>query len=348
MSLTSVLIIGEDSPGALYHSYRRGFESLGVEVTGYCPHDARRRGSPLERSRVARRLMPAATARGVNERLIDELAGVRPELILVLKGEQLARETVRHLRKASGARIVNYYPDDPFTQIRSNRLLFGEEVLAAYDVCFTFARHLMPRYREAGVADVRYLPFARDPAMHWPDPDPVPAEHDIVFIGNLDKERVEWLEAVADHDIVIFGEYTHAAIPRVHPLRRATFKPGVYGGQFARAINSGTIALNVMRHQNARSHNMRSFESPACAAFTLSQRTPELTDLFREDEEIIFFGSRDELRAKVAHWLAAPAAARNEVALAGFRRVEHDTYDRRAEAIIEAVMENSVKSRMAR
>lgn len=337
MMVSNVLIVAEDAPGALYHSYRRGFEELGVSVTGYCPVTARTRGSQFERSRVARRLMPQRVASLLNERVADDLATAKADLVLVLKGEQFTAKTIRHLKAVSGAPVVNFYPDDPFADVRSSRLVFGPEVLASYDLCFTFARHLLPSYQAAGVRDARYLPFARDPGMHSPAAAVAEPDFDIVFIGNLDAERVGWLEAVADHKLVIYGEYTAKAIHGSSPLRRATFLPAVYGDGFAHAIRRGKIALNVMRKLNTGSHNMRSYESPACAAFTLSQRTPELVDLFREDEEVVFFGSREELRAKVAKWAGASSEERDRIALAGFRRVEHDTYARRAETIVTSL-----------
>ena len=336
MSVFSVLIVGEDVPGSLYRSYRRGFEQLGVEVQGYCPVQARDRGTLLSRSRVGRRLFGSRVAAEFNERVCDELAAAKPGLTLVLKGEMFSAKTVQHLRAVTKSPVVNFYPDDPFSRTRSNRLVFGPGVLASYDLCFTFARHLMGSYREAGVADVRYLPFARDPELHGPAPGFEVPRHEIAFIGNLDAERIYWLEAIANHDVVVFGEHTRKALRRGSALRGMTFLPAVYGAGFARAIRQGVIALNVMRRQNAMSHNMRSFESPACAAFTLSQRTPELVQLFREDDEIVCFGSPEELRSKVAHWLAAPPGARDAIAARGFLRVEHDTYAKRAQAILEA------------
>jgi len=79
---------------------------------------------------------------------------------------------------------------------------------------------------------------------------------------------------------------------------------------------------------------MRSFESPACGAFTLSQRTPELTTLFAEGDEVACFETMDELREATARWLA-DAPARATVAQAGYERVRDDTYARRACTLLE-------------
>ena len=79
---------------------------------------------------------------------------------------------------------------------------------------------------------------------------------------------------------------------------------------------------------------MRSFESPACGAFTLSQRTPELSELFIEGEHLACYSGVDELRDATARWLA-DARARNAIAAAGFARVRDDTYARRASTMLQ-------------
>ena len=348
MTIRHVLIYGEDHPGSLYQSYRDGFEELGVSVTGYCPSQALARALPAARYRIARRLLHGVAAARLNHQVREDLSAQSADLILVLKGAHLSADTIRHLRTATAAPVANYYPDDPFSEVRSNRLAHGPATLASYDACFTFARHLMPAYRSVGVRTIEYLPFARDPRLHSPATDVGEPDFDIVFVGNLDEERARWLEAVADYRIVVFGEHTRQALGRRSRLRGAVFKPGVYGQDFARAIRRGAIALNVMRLQNAGSHNMRSYESPACRAFTMSQRTPELVELFREGEEVICFGSTTELRDQVATWLGRSASERDAIAEAGFRRVEHDTYTRRAETIMQTVMRQPVDRSAAR
>lgn len=328
-----VLIVGEDAPGALSNSYAHAFRSLGAEVARHCTARAYAGALPGAGTRVGRRLMGPVVARAFNRRLRDDLGGVRADLVLVVKGEKLSPETVHALRRGTGAPVVNFYPDDPFSELRSNRLAHGPELLAAYDACFTFARHLIPAYREAGVGRVFHLPFARDPEQHAPVSMVGEPEFDVVFAGNLDEERVRWLEPLAGFRLAVFGEHTERALPRGSALRGAAFLPAAYGPALARALARGAVSLNVMRLQNARSHNMRSFESPACGVFTLSQRTPELVELFREGEEVACFGSEAELVEQARYWLTRPEE-RRRVAEAGFRRVEHDTYAVRAREIL--------------
>jgi len=156
-----------------------------------------------------------------------------------------------------------------------------------------------------------------------------------VFVGNLDPDRVRFLDALAqDYRVGVFGERTATVVPKGSALARATFAPAAYGDDLARALACGAISLNVMRPQNSRSHNMRSFESPACRAFTLSQRTPELSQLFVEGEHVVCFSDIDELRAAIARWLP-DARARSAIAAAGYARVRDDTYARRASTMLQ-------------
>ena len=326
-----VLIVGEEAPGALADSYARAFRALGAGVARFCT----RRGArlPGTGTRVGRRLLAPLAARALNAR-IRRLARGGADLVLVVKGEEIEPATVDALRRGTGAPVVNFYPDDPFSTLRSNRLRHGPAVLGAYDHCFTFARHLMDGYRRLGAA-VSYLPFAWDPALHAPTAaagEPL----DAVFVGNLDAERVRWLEAVDPARLAIFGEHTRAALPRGSRLAGARFFPAVYGRDMAALLARSRISVNLMRTQNAGSHNMRSWESPACGAFTLTQRTPELAELFRDGEEVAFFATPAELAASVDAWLARPAD-RARIARAGLRRVQGESYEARAAAILRTV-----------
>jgi len=184
---------------------------------------------------------------------------------------------------------------------------------------------------------VYYLPFARDPALHAPISAPNTPAFDVVFVGNLDTDRVRFLDAVArDYRVAVFGERATVSVPRDSALARATFAPAAYEQDLSRALACGAISLNAMRPQNSRSHNMRSYESLACGAFTLSQRTPELCELFVEGEQMVCFGDVDELREAVARWLP-DARGRAAIAAAGFARVRDDTYARRACTMLEAI-----------
>lgn len=327
--MTRVLLVSDLSTDGLHDSYARGFAAIGGDVVSF----------PLSRGhgvRGLRRLRARLVARRANRDLVPFALGARPDVVLVLKGKELRGETVARLRGALGVPVCNFYPDDPFSVSRSNAPDDGPEVLTAYDRCFSFARHLLPRYEAMGAA-ADYLPFARDPALHAPLAPRVAPDLDLVFVGNLDERRVAMLEPLSPFRIGIFGERVRQAVPTASPLARAAlFGPAAYGRALAATLGRGRISINVMREQNRGSHNMRSFESPACGAFTLSERTPELAELFAADRELAYFDGAADVADRAAAWLAR-REERDAIARAGFGRVEHDTYACRARVVLRAV-----------
>jgi spore maturation protein CgeB len=316
-------------PGSIAHSFVRAFKSIGWQASLFALSPAGAQGNGLL-ARARARVAAHARKESLNRSLAAEARRLGPDLTLVLKGHRLSAETIRAVREASSMGAVNYYPDDPFSESRVNRA--GAGVLREYSACFTFARHLLPSYSAAGVKRAFYLPFARDPDLHSP-PAETHHEFDAVFVGNLDADRVSWLESIADYRIAIFGQLTKTAVPSRSRLAGATFFEPVFGHDLVAALSRGKVSLNFMRQQNILSHNMRSFESPACNAFTLSQRTPELLALFDDGIEIDTFAERAELRDRLDAALHDDER-RARISAAGFARVEHDTYARRAETIL--------------
>ncbi len=341
-----VVIAGVDAPGGLMHSFANAFGRQGAAVRTWC-YVRGAYASPFGAlaTRALWRLAPSVMSRRANARMAEALRDATSDLVVVLKGQFVLPETVDTIRRATGAVVVNYYPDDPFEADASMGLTGGPSVLRAYDRCYTFAQHLVEEYRRHGVTDVEWMPFARDIDQHSFVPAIEPPEFDAVFVGNLDSERVRWLEAVAArHRVGIFGEHTLAAVPAASPLRRATFLPAAYEAELGKALARGAVSLNVMRLQNRFSHNMRSYESLACGAFTISQWTPELERMFRDGEEVVFAKSPEEMAALVGAWLPR-RERRRAVAAAGFARVADDTYDARARTMLDYVGASGVSRR---
>ena len=333
-----VTILGVDAPGGMMRSFARAFGREGTAVRSWClVREAYR--SPLGSfaTRVLWRLAPSMMTARANRRIVDAIAAAETDLVLVIKGQFILPATIETIRRETGAVVVNYYPDDPFEADSSKGMVAGVESLASYDRCYTFARHLVDEYRRRGIAEVEWMPFARDIDQQWPVPAVNPPEFDAVFVGNLDGDRVRWLEAVAArYRLAIFGELTRAVVPARSPLRRATFLPAAYESDLGPALARGAASLNVMRHQNRLSHNMRSYESLACGAFTISQWTPELETMFRDGHEVVFARSPDEMADLVGYWRTR-RDERLAIARNGFARVADDTYDLRARAILQVI-----------
>ena len=94
------------------------------------------------------------------------------------------------------------------------------------------------------------------------------------------------------------------------------------------------MILNILRLQNEGSHNMRTFEIPACKGFMMTTRTDEQNAFFLEGKDIACFSSEEELRQKVDFYLQQDKL-RHEIAGNAYRKVKKHTYYERAEKILE-------------
>lgn len=325
------------------HSYARGFRELGHSVETYCLAGALSSITKIPSNRITASAFARRRAGRLSAKVVDDLRYAEADLVFVLKGEHLRPEAVSAIKSVLGCAVVNFYPDDPFSENHVNRLVFGAPVLREYDMCYTFARRLVHTYRAVGIDAACWLPFARDPALHGPGFDTKPPEADVVFVGNLDRPRAAWLEPLSDLRLAIYGDLraNRRAVRAWKRKDRLVLEPPAIGDQMARALARGAISINILREQNRGSHNMRSFESLACGAFTLSERSGEIQALFSEGVHLVTFGSPEELRTQVERWLRDPEG-RRRIAMAGFRRVEHDTYAERCRKVLARVRGSSV------
>ena len=81
---------------------------------------------------------------------------------------------------------------------------------------------------------------------------------------------------------------------------------------------------------------MRSFEQPACGAFSLVTRTDALLEIFTEGENVECFDSVAEAREKIRYYLTHETE-RQKIAAAGYKLVIEGghTYLDRARQLIE-------------
>jgi glycosyltransferase involved in cell wall biosynthesis len=331
-----VLIMGHDEPGSLMRSYAGGFRERGLSVETYCLAKALASITRLPRRRPVDVALARRRGARLSRKVVDDHRGVRADLALVLKGEYLRAEAVSAMRVELGCPVINLYPDDPFSGVAVNRLVFGPAVLRAYDGRYTFSRRLVGAYRRAGVSEVEWLPFARDPALHAPFRATGPPKADVVFVGNFDQARAEWLSALERFRVVVHGDLriNRRMARRVRGLRGFILRSPAVGPEMSRALANGAISVNVLREQNKGSHNMRSFESLACGAFTISEDSEEIRSLFEDGVHLVTVRDPAELAAAAVRWLRDPVG-RARIAEAGFRRVEHDTYTRRCDFLLE-------------
>ena len=294
--------------------------------------------------RIMTRMMggrPASYWR-LNRELLARARAFKPDLILIGKGRFLSPRTIRAIKSSTGAKLVNWASDDPFSPQNSSNDL--RRSIPFYDLYVSPRRAALDDIRRAGCPQVAYVRFGYKPEVHFPDnaaaSDAARFSCDVAFIGGADTDRAPYFELLLSEfpnlRLNLYGSKWNR-----YPKLRAHWRGEVFGRDFRLAASGAAIVVNLVRRANRDDHVMRTFELPACGAFVLEERTPTHEQLFEDGKEAVLFTSGTELVDYVRAWLPRDQE-RQLIADAGRRKVVegHNSYgDRLREILLAAGIE---------
>jgi spore maturation protein CgeB len=294
-------------------------------------------------SRIARRIFLPRLVSEYNDSVLQAAELFRPDIFIALKGRWLQPKTLQLLR-SKGLSLYNYYPDT--SAFSHGKLL--PRTLPEYDCVFYskpfWYADVSKRLRlKAG----SFLSLGYDPLLHRPmeldarDFSDYGCDVGIIATHTIHKERLlnALIEIRPDLDLSIWGRYWRENCKSTALLKHIRGFPLV-GDSYAAAVQCVRINLGIMSGPWAGASSgdlttARSYEIPACGGFMLHERTSEVLELYREDEEIACFDSVAELAQKIDYYLAHPAD-RERIARAGHKRcVPAYSYDNRVSAMLD-------------
>lgn len=223
----------------------------------------------------------------------------RVEAILIVKGQLLTRRALRSLRDTAGCPLICWNPDSPFDPAISNCGGGILEAVGMYDLYITWSSSLRERISLRGQHCVT-IPFGADwgvgrelpdERMRWLAGRPV-------FAGSFTKERLDLLRPLRRQGLVIFGNHWP-------PGSGIDVRPAVLGSSYTNVIRTAACAINLLRPQNRDSHNMRSFEIPACGGRQLAPWTGDHVRLLPSTHVTLFDDARVDLESAVEVALTA-------------------------------------------
>ena len=236
---------------------------------------------------------------GFQRELTKLLVVHKPQLVLVTGILPLARKVFCCIKR-DGGHIVNYLTDDPWNPIHRRRCFIKN--LHLYDHIFSTKQALRKRLEAEGVQSTSWLPFAYDPCLHHPPIQQQQDGADVVFVGTGAKERLPWLEAVADLPGIkrrIHGNnWQRISTPGWKQ------EPALIGEPYCEALNSARVVLGLLRKANGDLSTDRSYEIGAIGACGLYQDSIEHRQLLPNYPEEGFFSTPAQLKARVQQILS--------------------------------------------
>ena len=338
-----ILVIGPLNEGELALSYARAFERLGMEVVRFDSERALRQASRLAGNRLLRRAMRSRLWNAVNREAMRVAQDVRPALTFAVKCSFFHPETVREIRRITGAPFVNCYPDNPYMGItwdpREASALRRDliDVLRQYSLLFMWERSLLERLQRDGV-ESRYLTFAVDSDVFQPRAlseglrcEDCNTMHEVAFVGTYTRSRGAEVMAIRRHVVAIWGIHWPRKWRGLSGQHRA--HPPVWGNAVSEIYARAPVALNVLNAESLDGANMRSFEIPGSGGVMLARYSREQDEIFPENEAAAYYRSPEQIDDKIDE-LLRDADLRARLRRNAIRIAAEQTYDVRAATVL--------------
>lgn len=246
----------------------------------------------------------------VRRYVLDRMKHDRYDVCVVSHGELVGPSLLRALRPRVGA-LINYNGDNPFVARDHNRWRLFRKAMHLYDLHGTPRVSTAEEGERLGLNMLRFVHCA-DEVVHKPRPfspeDQGRYGSDVSFIGTWMPERGPFVCGLLDAGVAIriFGGNWHKA-PEYERLKHAIVIPHLLGDEdYVRAIQYAKIALGFVSIANKDFHTGRSTEVPSIGTLLCAMRTDQHMELYREDQEAVFWDDMDDCAAKCRQLIANP------------------------------------------
>ena len=261
----------------------------------------------------------------INKYILAALKEETYDLIWVDKAVFVTPKTTALLR-SKAAKLVHFTPDPAFTFHKSKLFL---KSLPYYDFLVTTKSYELEHYYKYIKTDmVLYATQGFDAKLHKASKHPFSKKEGFVFIGHYEDQRGEVLEKLLQNDIKI----TLAGIKWNRFARKHQNNPnliylgdGVYGEDYVKTLQNAKMAWGALSKWVPELHTTRTFEIPACGTALVTERNIE-TQLFFNDDEVVFYISDDELVDKVIYYMSHNVAL-EQISDKGCEKVKAAGYD---------------------
>jgi spore maturation protein CgeB len=280
----------------------------------------------------------------LNKNLVNEIIQVNPDVLFVTRGIPIWPKTLQAIKKKDIFLISNNN-DDPFGINKSKAIWkYFVKDIPFYDLHYVFRKINVEEYKKCGANNVLVLLPYYVPEVHYPttltDEDTEKYSCDIVFIGHAQKDdRLLYLETLSKkgYNFRLYGWHWERLYKHYPWLRDRCYSP-VWGLEYTRVIKAAKIALVFYSKANRDTYTTRSFEIPAIGTCMLSEKTEDMTQLFIENKEAVYFSSVDEFVDRV-DWLLKDDNARLSIANEALKRVKEigASIDDRMQQVLQEV-----------
>ncbi|MDD5044346.1 MAG: glycosyltransferase [Candidatus Omnitrophica bacterium] len=280
----------------------------------------------------------ASTDKKINTLLYGKAASFKPDLLLVLCGENISSETILRLKHDLGITSANWFHDTLLSEARQE-LIFS--VLPVYDYLFIVDDEEVLKQINVNFRRVSTLPLACDPAIHkhldLSIADIRTYGSDVAFVGTLTPERESILESLAEFDLKIWGIWAKKS----KRLAKCYQRQNISSFEAAKVYNAAKIVIDIHtlfgRVNKIFNVTPRVFEVPASGGFLLTNDCVQVRDFYNVPQEMVVYGNISELKEMIRYYLGHPEERAAIVSGAKARVKREHTYLNRMRSLLDTI-----------
>lgn len=231
---------------------------------------------------------------------LEKIKSFGPEIIWVNSGELLGPRVMVVL-KSLGCPVVLYNNDDPTGNRDGGRFGSLLRALPYYDLCAVMRQCNVNEYISRGAPRVLRVWMSYDEVIHKPLSDRNQISEKfrtkVAFVGAwmTGEGRDELMLKLIDAGIPlsIWGNHWPRS-KHWNKLKNFHMGPSLAGRDYHSAVQGAEICLGLLSKGNRDLHTRRSLEIPFSGGLFCAERTLEHTQLYRENEEALFWDTPEE------------------------------------------------------
>lgn len=330
-----MMLVGHFGIGALARSYKVAFEELGYEVSCFDINSSV--GKYCRLGALGRKFnayVPVeAWVRKANREMVVKARQLIPRVVAVVGSCPVSAGALAQIKASLEVTLVHIWPD---TLVNLDSSLI--ERLPLYDLECVYSQSAVKPIQKLGATRPVWVPLAGDPSIHsvpqCTESEAVVYGADVTFIGGWRPEREAVLSALTQFNLKIWGPDWGRRHKNNPAIKKAWQGRALYGREFAKAVASSKINLNIIDQTNYPAANMRFFEIPCAGGLQVCSPCPEMEPEFKHGETTIYYRDVSELSDQI-HDLLNDSELCGKVRQAAYRKVmEKHIYLHRAREIL--------------
>lgn len=233
---------------------------------------------------------------------LDELVQKhKPDALLVIKGQFINPALLKKLKKQE-VYLINYNPDHPlYFEINAPGNDNVKKSIELYDLVFTYSpvieKEIIARFPSLKTA---LLPFGYEDSNFSTNTISTNGFfRKVCFAGTADRTRAEFIMDLIKNkiDVDVYGSGFNRYLNSKSTY--LTIYPEIEGFEYFSTLQKYIISLNLYRHQNKGSHNMRSFEIPAVGGIELVEYSDQMDRFFKNHQEVFLYKNSKEMYSMI-------------------------------------------------